>query len=602
MEYRYTVDLTLQAPVLSQDTGGRPVGVDTAGVMTGASPALPGTLIKGNLREAWTKLGKLVSTRPFADMESRNWLGTESPKAGPADSESNQPRRARLRFDPFWKALDTEAPTLRHRIARDPETGAVERGALQVIAAPHASGRPVIYRGEILATVADGREAERLALWIRKGLEFVPALGAFKGVGFGRVLKVEVTPNLLSERAEAPKGSFSPEGFGLLLLPDRPFCFAKPQIPNSNRYESEDFIPGAAIKGALAERLEETGRFRDAGAFAALYRNFDRIRITHALPALLGTCARPPVLPFSLVVDHAGELRDVALKADAGLIGGKAPTFQRDWKDKNWKTAGLQTLARSLIVRTAIDEKTGAPRAEQLFARNCIDPEGFVWLADVDLSRVGAERAEVGRQLREALVEGLFHLGKTKAQARVECLERRHGSNSHSSPKLRDGKAILVLQTPARLLADGVFPEDGTVLAKAYAEFWSTASGQVLEMAGFFAAQTLAGGAYLHARFGGGSKGKYRPRLLTDAGSVFVLKASAGHTENEAETVLRRWLETGLPQPDTDPKTEHELWRTHPWLAVNGYGEIAVNLPLHWDLEPKAWEPIDPIESGEKVR
>lgn len=612
LEYVYTVSITLQAPVLSQASGSRDLGVDTAAVRDGEFPALPGTLVKGNLREAWTKLAEWSASGPFSKSEIEKWMGVESPVGS-----DYEPFRSRLRFAPFWRADAAAEDRTLHRIAKDPQSGAVLRGALQVIAAPHAPGREAVYSGTIGASVADAAEGERLGRWLRKGLEFMPALGAFKGVGYGRVLRVTVaTERLPEQRRTETTGEFCAEGFGLRLKPDRPFCFAKPHTPDSNRYESENFIPGAAIKGALAYRLKETGRFSETGEFAALYRNFNLLRITHALPARPESATRPSTMPLSLVIGpddtQSGDtppLYDVALKSVPGLIDGQAPAFQPDWKPKHGEKAakrlGIASPERVLTVRTGMDANTGAPLTGQLFARDCVDPERHVWLADADLSRIPKDaRSAVGRQLREALAEGLFHLGKTKAQTKVEFSEQRHPASESSRPALRDGVAIVVLQTSARLFSkpltlSGSNGEEALNLA--YRDAWSRLSGGTFRLVRYFAQQSLAGGAYLRARFGGKSKRPYNPELLTVAGSVFVLEPEEGRTPEEAEALLKHWLEHGLPQPDAQPeRAEEEDWAANPWLAANGYGEIAVNLPLHWDLKPKPprWEAVEDEEDA----
>jgi hypothetical protein len=605
LEYLYTVSITLQAPVLSQASGSRDLGVDTAAIRDGEFPALPGTLVKGNLREAWTKLAEWSASGPFSKSEIEKWMGVESPKGS-----DYEPFRSRLRFAPFWRADAAAEDRTLHRIAKDPQSGAVLRGALQVIAAPHAPGREAVYSGTIGASVVDAAEAERLGRWLRKGLEFVPALGVFKGVGYGRILRVAVAAERLPEqRRTETTGEFCAEGFGLRLKPDRPFCFAKPHTPDSNRYESENFIPGAAIKGALAHRLKETGRFSDTGEFAALYRHFNLLRITHALPAGRESVVRPLAMPLSLVASHDGELHDVALKSGPGLIDDQAPAFQPDWKPKHEEKAaerlGIASLKRVLTVRTGMDTNTGAPLTGQLFARECVDPEGHVWLTDVDLSRISKdERPAVGRQLREALAEGLFHLGKTKTQATVEFSTQRYNSFAPSQPALRDDVAVIVLQTSARLFSEppvlsGSNGEEALNLA--YRDAWSRLSGGTFRLVRYFAQQSLAGGTYLRARFGSKSKRPYNPELLTAAGSVFVLELDECHAPEEAEALLKHWLEHGLPQPDAQSgRAEEEDWAINPWLAANGYGEITVNLPLHWDLEtkPPHWEAIEDEEDA----
>ena len=94
----------------------------------------------------------------------------------------------------------------------------------------------------------------------------------------------------------------------------------------------------------------------------------------------------------------------------------------------------------------------------------------------------------------------------------------------------------------------------------------------------------MAGGDYIFRRFMGGNN--YMPFLLTDAGSVFVFESV--HAEG-AEEKVREWHEQGLPVPGWamerykrgDLPGSH--WSNCPYTPENGYGEIAVNLAVHWD-------------------
>jgi hypothetical protein len=66
-------------------------------------------------------------------------------------------------------------------------------------------------------------------------------------------------------------------------------------------------------------------------------------------------------------------------------------------------------------------------------------------------------------------------------------------------------------------------------------------------------------------------------------GSVFVLKLAGDRTM--AEERLCEWLYHGLPQLADAPGGED--WQETPYIRNNGYGEIAINLVLHWGREPK---------------
>jgi hypothetical protein len=144
-EYYYTVHITLCAPVLSQASGARVYGVDTASLRDAKDvPALPGSLIRGNLRHAWQAFNKHASGS--ADIpqpgEIEDWLGVAS-KSGTND----EPCRARLEFAQYWAPEEKGNRAVRYRIERAQDTGAVVHGALQVIEAPHGTGEQMVYKG-----------------------------------------------------------------------------------------------------------------------------------------------------------------------------------------------------------------------------------------------------------------------------------------------------------------------------------------------------------------------------------------------------------------------------------------------------------------------
>lgn len=139
-DYRFTVALVLRAPIISQAAGGRTLGVDAAALRAEDHPALPGSLIRGNLRHAWERFAKSASGGhgvPSED-EIRNWLGYKS-----KDNSNDEPWRAQLQFAPYWKALAGSGEGTRHRIKLNPEKGTVEDRHLQTIESPFPAGAEV---------------------------------------------------------------------------------------------------------------------------------------------------------------------------------------------------------------------------------------------------------------------------------------------------------------------------------------------------------------------------------------------------------------------------------------------------------------------------
>ncbi len=611
--YRFTVCIAIEGPVLSQAGESREIGIDTAARRGGGRPALPGNLIRGNLRHAWTVFNSIKSevSDPGAGAlawDPDHWLGSPS-----AEHTDNQPIRALLRFDHDWLAAPpANNRQARHRIRIDPRTGAVAGGMLQVIDSPFATADPSTFVGHIEADLESQAQADTLAMRIRKGLEYASSLGAMKAAGYGRITCVAVTA--IPVEYAAPASSSAPvldqnaRQLGLSLRFDRPLCVARPHTGN-NRYESEDRIPGSVLRGAIAARIFAGDREQTCAdeRFAALCEHFSALRITQAIPIAASAdpaaLKRPLVPPLSLVEapdqpdSDENALYDLALMREpAGLIHGRAPAFCMDWKhggigDRNSaQGCGGDSPPRRIEVRTAIGQGQGAAKEGALFASEALVPDGHLWLARIDLCAIPATaRPAVIAALSDLLREPLRRVGKTKANAAAR-LHSPFDPSAACGPLLRDGLACVCLQSAARLLPDpyelpGTGGEDE--LFARYQATWCDLSGGHLRLLRFFAQQQLVGGGYLRERFWKG-RAAYNPELLTCPGSVFVLEPT-GESAAAAEAVLAHWRDHGLDQPTGAPGGDD--WRTNPYIRHNGYGEVAINLDLHWGLTPpkEAW-------------
>lgn len=618
--YEYKIHLTLQGPVLSQRSGSREHGIDTAVLRDEAeNPALPGSLIRGNLRQVWKMFNQDYPHSGCPDQTQIDaWLGQPSP-----ESSSDEPMRAKLFFSHQWVSVvkkkeekgneeekEEEKEKIQHRIKIDTDTGTVEQGALQVIETPFLSGESVIFSGSIRAHLDDATEAKILQKWLCKGLNYISSLGALKGVGFGRLLKVTVSDAILAQTLPTQKLS-STGRFGICLKLDRPFCFARHHSADDNRFESEDFIPGAAIRGVLAKVFYGKNKTK----YKKLEDNFSKVYITHAQPVcdldeIPKRNTRPFAIPLSFVTvkDDKNNLHlyDVATCENPGLIHGKAPTFQPDWKSTDWGKANTfchrsALPERQIEVHTAIDYDTNTAKESALFSLETVSPytfddgkNNYRWLANVDCSQANkADREEVLTQLQELLSQGLDDLGKTKAHAEVSLHSEPYPYSVVCNEKVETGQSlILVLQSAARLLPkpyDIAPSNDGKTLKKSYRAVWKTLSGDSLELSYFYAQQQLVGGQYLWQRFWKDRK-TYNPELLTVTGSVFVFEVRNAEV---AQKHLNAWLARGLPQhPDA---LDGDDWKKNPFMAANGYGEIAINPQWAMDLsvQDAIWSNLD---------
>ncbi|MFZ1342874.1 RAMP superfamily CRISPR-associated protein [Thiothrix eikelboomii] len=587
-DYRFSVTLKLVAPVITQGLEGKLLGIDTSAWQVEDDgkffPALPSSLIQGNLRHAWKRLEKLAGDAFMSSASINEWLGGEA-----QEDSFNKPVRARLRSSDFWRA-DLEAdPEMRFRITIDPDTGAVKRGHVQVIESPYPAGTRVAYSGwfEVSATE---EEAAELRSRILQGLQFVPALGAFKSIGFGRIEAVEVSA--AQERKQDSLTPQSGDSFGLVLELDRPICFARPHA-DDNRFESESHIPGAALIGAVINRMQQLSR--ETNRWPVLRKHIDAIRFTHAFPAEYGKQQRGVPIPLSLFADEQA-VHDAASAPMSALAGAKAPVFQPDWKSE-WSDvepvfSGLRDgnePHRQLRVRTAIETESQAAADEKLFAQEVVETHKHQWLANASLYGIpDGERSAVGAELLDLLGYGLHGLGKTRAMtSRIQSTTEIPPviASQTNTASLQVGQTLrLLLVTPARLLPDRVSlpaTNGGGQLHQIYADSWETLSGGSLKLKHFFARQQLYGGDYYYHRFLKPlGNTPYNPLLLTEAGSVFVLEVTdpAG-----AVACLQQWQQAGLPQ--LPGITGAEDWHSNPLLAANGYGEILLepaipSLPL----------------------
>lgn len=630
-ERTFAIRLRLAGPVLTRATAMGDYGVDApvaravAGGAGRGRPILPGSLVKGKLCDAWRELVAAAPAETAAALGEggeriAEWLGERNDRGG------WEPRRGRLHFGDLAAERDG-GRARRYRVQLDPKLGAVRPTALQTVECPFGPGEEVEFTGEVRVVPRDDGELERLRGALEAGLRWTPSFGALRGAGFGRLLAAEVA--VLPAPAPAPAAATEGARLSLAYTIGAPFCLAREQ-PVDNLFVSRSEVAGGVIKGVLASTWNERLGRRSGDPIGEgcdpdrpeLARHFARVRFTHAFPARrVEPLLRPVTPPLSLVwagKGEAGRLADVLRLGEPALLPDaegrlQAPAFAVDWKPAQRQEVrelyGWAAPATELRVRTAIDAATRRAAEAQLFAYEMVVPgEGEVWLGAADLGDVpDSDRAATRAQLVELLAGGLRGLGKTKAPVAVAACgpEAVQPSVPRRSPPEGDEPWAVALQTPALLcdperLGPGAGREE---LGAAYTEVFGELSGGALELVdgGYFAAQRLAGGEYLWRRFFAGRP--YRPLLLTEAGSVFLLRPATKRRE-EAAGVLERWERHGLPLPAwargrsaAAPGDEDwALWDRCPYLRHNGYGEIAVDLALA--AGAAAAGPAEPIGWG----
>ncbi len=601
--YDFGIQLTLQGPVLTKSTSPTSFGIDAAVArdFRTQKPMIPGTLIRGKLRESLAQLGELAQLERL--------FGKQTGSGG--EDASYDPDRGMLLIGDLVADQVGASSTL-SRVSLNSTLGAAEGEMLRVIEMPVAAGQEVDFLGKASVFCADESDAAVVARLLRLGLAWLVQVGANRTTGFGRVLAVEEV-----EFAEREAGALEAidkdpvASLNLAISPAGPLCIARHKI-GENLFESADIIPGAMVAGAIMQTAVAMG------AQEELKTEFHKIRFLHAKPTT-GE-GRPRTLPLSTVkvpgrgaVDVAKYREPVLLKDGDGHF--VAPMFTVDWKSHGRELAelGWAIPARELRVRTAIDSTNR--RADQgigdeggkLFAMEMVHPfsqgameDSITWRSRIDLSGVSDPKAMATALL--PVLKRLSFVSKTKATCQVEitAVETIEGG-----PELVNGQEIaLVLETPALLVdprfqeLNGGQPHQGPTSApqmlELYQAVWRELSKGALELSHHFASQFLAGGEYLAHRFQRPSRASYDPWLLTTAGSVFVFKV---RDAEEARKMCNAWFRAGLALPRWACDQFGASWKKNPYRPENGFGEIARHVPFFEAPDPSETTPTHLAEA-----
>jgi CRISPR/Cas system CSM-associated protein Csm3 (group 7 of RAMP superfamily) len=633
-EATLSIELIIEGPVISAATDAGAFGLDKSFAKSlSGKPYIPGSQIKGRLLEAISTLeaDKVINISE----EDINFLfGQKSDKEYEAEiqsaKKSNQPRRGTLTVSHFI-AENKGGDGVRMRIAMDPDRGAVKKGAYMVIEAPFASGAEVKFSGKIRFVSQNPNMPEILEECFR----WIPALGAQKSVGFGRIKNVEVTKEEITHLGQQCQAEddlnqesvaiqvFSGDVLCIGLQPETSFCLAMPRTKDGNFFQAESVIGGNVIKGCMANTLNHLlGRPLDSpidenlpAPWTELGKHFSRIRCLHAFPVsekeqskendLMDSGNRPRRYPLS-IVRVKDKTYDVALCPEPRLIYGMAPAFSIDWKGNDFKEvnkefAWCDQLQKVPRVRTAINRDLRRAEEGKLFAQESIIPKGYTWNSRIYLSNISdeTEKSQVRSALQKLFNYGLNYLGKTKSKVIVKMDVSLSDKFTEIVSGLEGGEYVVTLQTPALMLNPWGKHDDGkslndalvdsSILMDGYNGYWKDVSGAKFELVRFFARQKLLG-RYLSYRFQSGKA--YNPFLVTEGQSVFVLKPV--NNQNDTNKILEKWLKNGLPLPSwahqeyADPDNDGKAsYRTCPFMPENGFGEVSVNMSCHEKLKPK---------------
>lgn len=619
MRHGFAVTLEVQGPILTAASGAGAIGLDALAARDHEGrPVIHGTHLLGKLRDTAKRL------QETADAAKRVLAAL-----GEADLGCGQSRKS-LRFGDLFARDPVPSDRARTRIAMDKGNGTAHDGALQTLDTPFAAGGRVSFSGE-LSILGDAEESETLARDIQTLLRFVPQLGGERSTGFGRLLDATIEPapaNSWTTLPLAAENALASPRWHLILRLREPFCVAGTPV-DGNLFKGEDAIPGGALKGAIATmRAAAAGNVRDRSIattlaeHSLLARWFDQLRIGHATPtrpAVADTrtiestqtdltqtlqLSRRRPWPFSLA-SAKGELLDLALTDGPCLVDGEAPAFLHDWKSE-WGAVkahfGWDAPQRQLLVRTAMDPASRTSKTAALFAYEMVQTHAHLWQGFLDLADIDeTDRPAVIRELNDLLQNGLLGIGKTDAVADIRLEPDRTGGpippDETGFLTELDGNQqpcwVLTLATPALLVSPEACrhkaPWDAAKrLHTAYDQSFQELSDGEIRLVRHFTWHKLSGGIFQAARYMRGRT--YRPWLLTETGSTFVLRPTG--KPDDARQHLLTWHRHGLRLPESVRTfyelqgTDHDLWRQCPYIHQNGYGEIALNMPEHLTLRP----------------
>jgi RAMP superfamily len=569
----YNVALCLRSPFMFEGTVNTRTGVDAAFLRDSEGhPVIPSTQIRGVLRAALITLNAATSGGVINILEINALFGEKS--TGEEVGQDTPIRACAVFGDLTGPKPDRDLQTTRIKI--DEETGTVAKGALQVIELAAPLGSECVFKGSLVIRFGRDLDIARIENALNKAMALVPSIGAYKSAGFGEVVK---ETSAIAEDAAArtplvPKEINTSAGrrwFDVVL--DRPLLVDAHRLAE-NIFESATIIPGAAIKGALAQRLELAGLLNDAALSDAL----TRMRISHAFPIDANTGRRLELpLGLSLLRTDAGLADAIGSGlSQAPLRGGEAVSLLADCKQGDVTNArdalGLRRLEVARLSRThvKIDEEKLSAVPTKLFATVAVshkhgNGQQVRWRFCVDFDG-GAPTGIVS-----ALLAGpLDGLGRSAAIATLEA----SGAPADMAAGELAGDANLVdiiLQTPAMLTGPRMGNDAQQSIFEAHRDYFEEFLDGA-KLVNLFAERTMAGG-YIATRRRPYGADTYYPFILTTPGSVFRLDVSA----KGARAALENALGSGLPAVKLNGKTV--TWRNCAYVPENGYGEIALYSP-----------------------
>jgi len=549
----YRITVVIRSPFLFEGLTTAGHGFDSSALRDEENHIIiPGDHLRGHLRHA------IAAWKGEQSSEIKALFGSASPDVDPKiGGEQNKPERGAILLGDL-KGPRAEDIGVYHRVKIDGGTGAAESGMLQLIELPAKIGEEVTFVGRLVLRPHKDFSAEAMRDLLEKALKLIPAMGALKSAGFGEVIRARC--KIGPDTENVPNVIWPPEKrlqFDVTF--DRPLLVDAARDA-SNSFTSSAIIPGGAIKGALAQALE------DAGMPMAGNADFAKLAISHAFP-LENDVKAGRALPLAILAATDGT--DVkyacALPHDATVLQQlsdlAAPAFPNEWKSAITKAARLALgrpdadLPHFPRGRVAVGVD-GLAEDAKLFVVETVGVKDRVWRFAIDTTKLPDDLLVA---IKTQLAGGLDGLGRTGARMMLKTVVA-----APALPKVENGETVLIMLETPGVLTD---PTDGTAIDVQYQQYFSDLAGT--KLLGHVARRGKAG-AYYGYRFRGFGNAVYHPFEVTEAGAVFQLKVTDAGRFNER-------LKRGLPPVRIDAGRIRELdWSHCPYTAENGYGAISL--------------------------
>ena len=299
--------LQVRGPVLSQATAEPTFGFDANHARADGRFILPGSHVKGHLRHVFEQ-ADAVGTPGIDYAWIVRWFGKPSGKAGDSSESRFEPESGQLSFSDL--VANTSKCGAITRIAVDEDRGGARRGMMQVVEAPWNYGETAIFEGKMrLQGVTTEQDRVHLRDSLAWAFRLIPAVGAFKTAGFGRLdsAKLAKTWNTLpvTNIAIDVDAILEAGGVDLHLTPHEPFLVWS-QLHSGNFYAGDTVIPGQVLKAVAARWLADRGLLSGKEDMLA------RLVFRHAYPVSdrEPETPRPIALPLSICMIDDGKRTD----------------------------------------------------------------------------------------------------------------------------------------------------------------------------------------------------------------------------------------------------------------------------------------------------